>query len=283
MSKSWAEFDQYYRLLDLKPGATAKDVTTAYRLKALKLHPDKNPDDPQAQQKFHQLTEAYQILCDPEARAAYDDLDRLRKDREARREKLDLKRREMQDDLLDRERAAKRQQVEMEQAEALLQARISRLREEALRAKQDKEIYQRVSEAADMDGISQRTLVATSSKTTKKTDLEAFLRPYDPSVFVVADSANSLTAQFSDTQLAEMVYKLSQTGTFPTHLTFSWLSGLPPKSEPKKAPVSRLDSKGKIGLPKEAASAGFEAKVLEKLRLAQEKKLAAQSKQPTDL
>lgn len=62
-----------YELLDIEPTATELEIKKAYRKQAIKLHPDKNPDDPTAHAKFQEVGEAYQILSSPELRKAYDE------------------------------------------------------------------------------------------------------------------------------------------------------------------------------------------------------------------
>jgi len=62
----------YYEVLEVGRNATAEEVKRAYRKLAVKFHPDKNPDDPHAEEKFKELGEAYDVLMDPEKRAAYD-------------------------------------------------------------------------------------------------------------------------------------------------------------------------------------------------------------------
>src|SRR5881397_3352769 len=62
----------YYEVLGVGRDATDEDVKRAYRKLAVKFHPDKNPDDPHAEEKFKELGEAYDVLMDPEKRAAYD-------------------------------------------------------------------------------------------------------------------------------------------------------------------------------------------------------------------
>lgn len=61
-----------YDLLGVQPTATDREIKKAFMIKAKELHPDKNRDDPQATEKFQAINEAYEILKDPEKRAAYD-------------------------------------------------------------------------------------------------------------------------------------------------------------------------------------------------------------------
>ena len=62
----------YYEVLGLGRNATEEEVKRAYRKLAVKFHPDKNPDDPHSEEKFKELGEAYDVLMDPDKRAAYD-------------------------------------------------------------------------------------------------------------------------------------------------------------------------------------------------------------------
>lgn len=62
----------YYQLLGVAPDASAEDIKLQYRKLALKLHPDKNRDDPNATERFQELQEAYEVLSDEEKRKAYD-------------------------------------------------------------------------------------------------------------------------------------------------------------------------------------------------------------------
>ena len=62
----------YYEVLGIARNASGEDVKRAYRKLAVKFHPDKNPDDARAEEKFKELGEAYDVLMDEEKRAAYD-------------------------------------------------------------------------------------------------------------------------------------------------------------------------------------------------------------------
>lgn len=62
----------YYDILGVPPKADAGEIRKAYRLLALKWHPDRNPSDPWATSRFLRLGEAYRVLSDPARRAAYD-------------------------------------------------------------------------------------------------------------------------------------------------------------------------------------------------------------------
>jgi molecular chaperone DnaJ len=62
----------YYEVLGVPRDAPAEAIKRAYRKQALENHPDRNPDDPQAEERFKQATEAYEVLSDDDKRARYD-------------------------------------------------------------------------------------------------------------------------------------------------------------------------------------------------------------------
>lgn len=64
--------EDYYKVLGISPSASQADVKKAYRGLARKYHPDLNPDDKKAKQKFQQVQSAYEVLSDPEKRELYD-------------------------------------------------------------------------------------------------------------------------------------------------------------------------------------------------------------------
>ncbi len=61
----------YYEVLGVARDANESELKSAYRQLALKNHPDRNPDDPEAEERFKEASEAYAVLCDPEKRRAY--------------------------------------------------------------------------------------------------------------------------------------------------------------------------------------------------------------------
>ena len=62
----------YYQVLDVARTATDVEIKKAYRRLAMKFHPDRNPTDHEAEGRFKEVKEAYEVLCDPQKRAAYD-------------------------------------------------------------------------------------------------------------------------------------------------------------------------------------------------------------------
>ena len=67
-----AEKRDYYEVLGIAKGATADEIKSAYRKLAMKYHPDRNPDNPEAKEKFTEISEAYEVLSNPEKRQRYD-------------------------------------------------------------------------------------------------------------------------------------------------------------------------------------------------------------------
>ncbi len=68
------EYRDYYKILGVEKGATEKDIKQAYRKLARKYHPDVNPNNKTAQEKFKEINEAYQVLSDADKRKKYDTL-----------------------------------------------------------------------------------------------------------------------------------------------------------------------------------------------------------------
>ena len=68
------EYKDYYKILGVSRNASAEEIKGAYRKLAMQYHPDRNPGDKQAEERFKEMNEAYQVLSDPQKRARYDQL-----------------------------------------------------------------------------------------------------------------------------------------------------------------------------------------------------------------
>lgn len=68
------DYKDYYKILGVERAASADDIRKAYRKLALQHHPDRNPGDKQAEERFKDINEAYQVLSDAQKRARYDQL-----------------------------------------------------------------------------------------------------------------------------------------------------------------------------------------------------------------
>ncbi len=68
------EFKDYYKILGVEKTATKEEISKAFRKLAVKYHPDKNPNNKAAEEKFKEITEAHEVLADPEKRKKYDAL-----------------------------------------------------------------------------------------------------------------------------------------------------------------------------------------------------------------
>ncbi|KAL5789711.1 hypothetical protein ACOSQ2_004599 [Xanthoceras sorbifolium] len=100
----------HYEVLGLPSGVEGaklieKEISKAYKFKALELHPDKRPDDPNARANFQKLKSSYDILKDEKARKLFDDLLKIKHEKQQRQSQHDSKKRKMMSDLEERERA----------------------------------------------------------------------------------------------------------------------------------------------------------------------------------
>jgi len=68
------EYKDYYKTLGVEKDATQEEIKKAYRRLAMKYHPDRNPGDKSSEDKFKVITEANEVLSDPEKRKKYDQL-----------------------------------------------------------------------------------------------------------------------------------------------------------------------------------------------------------------
>lgn len=75
----------YYKILEVEKNASEDQIKKSYRKKAMKYHPDKNPDDKEAENKFKEVAEAYEVLSDPSKRQEYDRFGSVGRRRQQRR------------------------------------------------------------------------------------------------------------------------------------------------------------------------------------------------------
>src|SRR5437588_9903894 len=68
------DYKDYYKILSVSRGASADEIKKAFRKLARKYHPDVNPGDKKAEEKFKEINEAYEVLSDPDKRRKYDTL-----------------------------------------------------------------------------------------------------------------------------------------------------------------------------------------------------------------
>jgi curved DNA-binding protein CbpA len=172
-----------YLLLKLETEATEQEIKTAYRKLSLKVHPDRvsstmptstnlvssplrthvsniyhknsflqNPDNPEAARLFHELNQAYELLLDPLRRLALDQKLRVKKARAERYKTYDAKRKNMVEELEERERAFKKTRLDKKNEEVKVQMETDRIKEEGRRMREQKEEQIRMRDEEIMKG-----------------------------------------------------------------------------------------------------------------------------------
>ena len=159
----------FYALLGegVHAGSTDKEISRAYRRSALKSHPDQNPDDANAAERFHILQIAYDVLSDPAAKEAYDAARAARRRRERQTEMLQGKRRAMMEDLERREGGAGKRKRDEVDAEEKLAMEIRRLAADGKRRRMERE--QALRSEAEAVALRQREVVATRQRAEEST------------------------------------------------------------------------------------------------------------------
>ncbi|KAJ2851749.1 hypothetical protein IWW36_000894 [Coemansia brasiliensis] len=143
-----------YELLGISADAGEKEITKAYRVKALQYHPDKNRDRPDAARLFHDIKAAYDLLTDPKQRSDYDAKRRVLIAKRQRQNALSSKRKRMKSELERAELQARNMQNERKERESQhVHDEAARFREEMLKAewRHDKEMRKHMQEIHKME------------------------------------------------------------------------------------------------------------------------------------
>ncbi|XP_062909189.1 dnaJ homolog subfamily C member 17 isoform X1 [Mobula hypostoma] len=247
-----------YSLLGVGEDATDKEIKKAYRQKALKCHPDKNPDNPKAAELFHQLSQALEVLTTAAAKAAYDQIRKAKKRAAERNQKLDSKRKKVKLDLEAREREAQLNEDEEVKITKNLDEVIAKLREEGSRnlLKQQRLIEEQIilEREQRLRGFAVQT--DSKNKPTPKLKLRwkcnkddesnggyshefllSILRKYGEvlNLLISSKKKGSAIVEFSSTRTAELALK-NETGLISNPLKISWLEGQPPVNTKNNTP-----------------------------------------------
>ncbi|XP_071084838.1 dnaJ homolog subfamily C member 17-like [Haliotis cracherodii] len=241
-----------YRLLGVGEDATEKEMVKAYRKTALKCHPDKNPDNPDAANEFQRLSKALEILCDVAARAAYDKTRKAKKAAEERHKVLDSKRKKFKEDLEARERAFQDQKSDDFRAQRNLEAEIERLRKQGSslleqeqeylkeQLKKDREeaiknIPKNKNKEEEPPAVSPKLKVTWTAEKTDNSNggyshgmLRAMLGKYgEVSALVISGNKKGRAiVEYKSPRSADMAFR-NECGLRENPLTLKWLSGKP--------------------------------------------------------
>ncbi|KAI5996288.1 DnaJ domain-containing protein [Pisolithus albus] len=128
-----------YELLGITQESTEAEIRSAYRARSLKVHPDRNRNDPDAARKFHELTNASNLLLDPLRRLALDAQLRLASAKKARFAAYDTKRKNLVSELEEREREFKKARLEKEKEKFAKESENERVKEAGRRLREEKE------------------------------------------------------------------------------------------------------------------------------------------------
>ncbi|PBK74821.1 DnaJ-domain-containing protein, partial [Armillaria solidipes] len=142
-----------YELLNVELEADERTIRTAYRQRSLKVHPDRNPNNPDAARKFHELNQAYELLLDPLRRLALDAKLRVKAAKAERFKSFDTKRKVFLEELEEREQAFKKARMDKQKSEADQWQANEKIKDEGrrLREEKEKELRQREQNVKKVD------------------------------------------------------------------------------------------------------------------------------------
>ncbi|XP_001359941.3 dnaJ homolog subfamily C member 17 [Drosophila pseudoobscura] len=279
-SKKFSDIN-LYDLLGISIEAEQNEIRKAYRKRALDCHPDKNPDNPQAAERFHELSKALGILTDDTARAAYDKVLRAKKAAELRSKQLDSKRQKLKQELEEREQAALHKlhssqpySTVRKSDEDVLQEQIERLRREGSKLLEEeqqamKEQLQRTyaekhkPQQATFDSAQHRIKIKwkTDKGDYSQEKLLKFLKKYGEVVALVMNTKRGGRAmvELTTREACDMILAYEK-GDSSNPLHFEWVT--PPAEEKRSASTAASNH----------SPLDYEDLVMRKLRQAEERK-----------
>ncbi|KAL0568110.1 hypothetical protein V5O48_013879 [Marasmius crinis-equi] len=208
-----------YELLNLTLEATEQDIRTTYRRLSLKVHPDRNPNNPDAARKFHELNQAYELLLDPLRRLALDTKVRAKQARAERFKAYDNKRKNLVEELEERERAFKRAKTEKAKEDATRRQEEETIKGEGRRMREERQKQmEREAEAKK------------KQSEPEETDLPPELEPTDTTVRIKYTLTDHPTLTTPDA-IASLFRPFGQVDTETIVLSLK-----PPKKAPHKPP-----------------------------------------------
>lgn len=272
----------YYKAIELQNDATAAEITKAYRKRVLKLHPDKNRNDPKATEKFQALLKAYEVLSDEKARAAYDAVIATKRARQQRDKDMDGKLKRMKDDLEMRENNWKKQRLDEDRAKRAFEAELDRLRQQGWKKLREEHHLQ--SQMAAMKQESKIPSLAAAIKVKWDATKSSFDEVKLQNIFIRFGEIDWIQAK---SQSAVILYKAEASAAAAMHqlshpfLELSWVDKTRERN-PLPAPTPTTTA-AKPAAPAPAThSASFESDVLAKMMAAAaaQRKAAAAAPKP---
>lgn len=237
--------EDLYVFLDIPSDSTQSQITTAYRRKARKFHPDKNPDDPRAADLFDKLSKAHHILTDPAAKAAYDKWLKAKFAAKKRHEDLNVKRRKLKESLESREHQSAMTTADVRMAAKDMEKELARLREEGRQKIKEQEelLRQQFLSNTDQDYDDVMPTLKVTWKTQKiaepnggynEENLKAIFSQIGRihHVLVSSKKKGKALVSFHYPEDAEEAMLLSNLGHASNPLSLSWVCGQPGSEKP---------------------------------------------------